>query len=164
MYRIRTEGYSKRDAVKRWHLPDRIFFACGACHILAYAFLERYAVAGAMRALWLKPQSGYTGNHIFVSHASGWVFDYHGYADLDRFLGHTFKRAQHFWPGWQASLEELPPEVLISEAKSKTYEGLWLREPGQFLYDALPRARAFLARFPDPPVTAPRPNNRHQRL
>jgi hypothetical protein len=22
----------------RWALPDRVFFACGACHILAYAF------------------------------------------------------------------------------------------------------------------------------
>jgi hypothetical protein len=28
-------------------------------------------------------------------------------------------------------------------------EGLWLREPNQFLYDALPRARAFLDRFGD---------------
>ncbi len=45
----------------------------------------------------------------------------------------------------------LPQDALISEAKSKTYDGLWLREPGRFLHDALPRARAFLCRFGPPP-------------
>jgi hypothetical protein len=44
----------------------------------------------------------------------------------------------------------LPPDVLVSEEKSRRYEGLWLREPRQFLHDALPRARAFLRRFPAP--------------
>ena len=41
-------------------------------------------------------------------------------------------------------------EVLVSEARSRTYDGLWLREPGQFLHNALPRAEAYLARFPAP--------------
>jgi hypothetical protein len=41
--------------------------------------------------------------------------------------------------------------VLISEKLSRQYEGLWLREPEQFLQDALPRASAFLQRFPPPP-------------
>jgi hypothetical protein len=50
-------------------------------------------------------------------------------------------------PGWSYSLVELPPDVLISEAKSRTYDGLWLRGPEQFLHDALPRAHAFLDRF-----------------
>jgi hypothetical protein len=30
--------------------------------------------------------------------------------------------------------------------KSRGYDGLWLREPGQFLHDALPRADRFLDR------------------
>jgi hypothetical protein len=41
MYQLRTKG-AKRDPIKRWALPDRVFFACGACHILAYAFLRAY--------------------------------------------------------------------------------------------------------------------------
>jgi hypothetical protein len=45
----------------------------------------------------------------------------------------------------------LPSNVLVSEARSRTYDGLWLREPGQFLHNALPRAQAFLDRFPPPP-------------
>ena len=148
MYQIRTQGYSKQDPEKRWALPDRVFFACGACHVLAYAFLARYGTAG-MKALWLKPKPGYTGNHIFVA-SEAWTFDYHGYVCRDGFLRHTFRRARHYWPGWSATLIELPRDVLISEKKSRLYQGLWLREPTQFLHDALPRANACLDRFPAP--------------
>lgn len=148
MYRIRTNGYSKDDPEQRWALPDRVFFACGACHVLAYAFLERHG-APEMKAVWLKPNSGLTGNHIFVA-TDAWAFDYHGYSERTRFLDHTYKRARRWWPGWSASLIELPPEVLVSEARSRTYDGLWLREPQQFLHDALLRARAYLDRFHAP--------------
>lgn len=146
MYQTRTPGYSKSDQIMRWALPDRVFFACGACHILAYAFLERY---GHLQhdVIWIRPTAGHTGNHIVVGRAD-WVFDYHGYSDRERFLRHTWKRARLRWPGWEATLVTLPRDALISEAQSRTFEGLWLREPGQFLHDALPRARRFLDRFP----------------
>jgi hypothetical protein len=35
MYKRRTPG-AKRDPEKQWALPDRVFFAAGACHILAH--------------------------------------------------------------------------------------------------------------------------------
>jgi hypothetical protein len=150
MYKVRTPGYSKKNLRQRWALPERVFFACGACHILAYAFLERYQMPRA-KAMWIKPRPDFWGNHIFVT-VDGWTFDYHGYSRLEAFLDHTWKRARHFWPGWDATLVQLPVEVLISESKSRAYDGLWLREPKQFLYDAMPRARAYLDRFPPPPV------------
>ena len=146
----RVEGFNKRDPLRRWDLPDRVFFACGACHILASAFLDRYG-ASNKRVLWLKPVPGFTGNHIFID-GIDWVFDYHGYSRREQFLAHTYRKAHRWWPGWQASLIELPREVLISEAKSRTYDGLWLREPGQYLHDAMPRARGYLDRFPSPPT------------
>jgi hypothetical protein len=146
MYQPRTPGYTKADPVMRWALPDRVFFACGACHILAHAFLEQY---GEHEITWIKPVAGHTGNHIFVGGAN-WVFDYHGYSDRKTFLRHTWKRAAQRWPGWDAALIRLPPDALISEAKSRTFEGLWLREPGRFLHDALPRALSYLKRFPSP--------------
>ena len=136
----------------RWALPDRVFFACGACHVLAYAFLERYGAAGR-RAVWIKPTAGFTGHHVFVA-GPEWAFDYHGYAEPARLLEHSFRKARHWWPGWEATLVELPAEVLVSEAKSRTFDGLRLREPGHFLFDALPRARAFLDRKPWPPDEA----------
>ena len=146
MYRI--EGFKKRDPILRWGLPDRVFFACGACHILAYAFLERFDLPSA-KALWLKPEPGFTGNHIIVAD-DDWAFDYHGYSRRSELLAHTRRKAARWWPGWQASLIPLPRDVLISESESQTYDGLWLREPRQFLHDALPRAHAYLARFPGP--------------
>lgn len=78
------------------------------------------------------------------------MFDYHGYSDPARYRIHTWRKARRWWPGWDATALELPADVLVSEAKSRTYDGLWLREPVAFLHDALPRARAFVLRFPPP--------------
>jgi hypothetical protein len=138
----------KKIPERRWALSDRLFFACGACHILTWAFLDRYRDAG-YRAVWIKPAEGYTGNHI-LSVNGNTCFDYRGYQRWDRIQAHTLDKGAEYWPGWSASFIDLPPEVLISTAKSKTYEGLWLREPDQYLHDALPRARAYLDRYPLP--------------
>lgn len=139
----------KEDPGRRWALPERVFFACGACHILAYAFLDAYPGAG-FTAIWIKPAPGYTGNHI-VAVRDDIAFDYHGYSSWIRLLSHTCRKARRWWPGWSCELVPLPNEVLISEAKSRTFEGLWLRQPDQFLHDAMPRARKYLSRFPPPP-------------
>jgi hypothetical protein len=149
MYQPRTPNYRKSNAEMRWALPDRVFFACGACHILAYAFLQRWGGPG-MQAVWIKPAPGHTGNHVFIN-GGEWVFDYHGYSPKRRFLAHIWRGARQRWPGWDGTFVELPPDVLISEQKSRTYDGLWLREPGQFLHDAMPRAEAYLDRFGSPP-------------
>lgn len=149
MYRVRTPGYSKNDPVLRWALSDRVFFACGACHILAYVFLERWGKPSDS-VWWIRPTPGFFGNHVFVTRGHR-VFDFHGWSNRDRFLVHTWRKAERFWPGRHADLVELTREVLVDEARSKAFPGLRLRAPGQFLHDALPRARRFLDRFPDPP-------------
>ena len=77
------------------------------------------------------------------------AFDYHGLTTEQRLLAFGFARGRRFFPGWDATLVDLPTEVLVSEQRSRQMEGLWLREPGQFLHDALPRARDFLDRFGD---------------
>ncbi|GAB2177968.1 hypothetical protein [Dongia sp. agr-C8] len=141
MYRLRPG--IKKNPEKRWALPDRVFFACGACHILAYAFLRRFPDRG-FRALWIKPAAGFTGNHIIAIDEGGLAFDYHGWSRFDRLMAHMQAKACRWWPGWNSTLIELPAEVLISEARSRTYAGLWLREPLQFLHDAMPRAERFI--------------------
>jgi hypothetical protein len=148
MYKLRTKG-AKRDPIKQWALPERVFFACGACHILAYAFLRAYPESGFI-PIWIRPAKGYTGNHILVVRDQ-LAFDYHGYSDVPKLLAHFKRRANRWWPGWDAELIKLPAEVLVSESKSRTYDGLWLKEPKQFLLDAMPRAERYLKRFPAPP-------------
>ena len=137
----------KDDPFRRWHRPDRHFFANGACQVLAFAFLERYPDLG-FHARWIKPTASVTGSHIYVADGVN-AFDYHGLTTEQRLLAFGFARARRFFPGWDATLLDLPTDVLVSERRSRQIEGLWLREPGQFLHDALPRARAFLDRFGD---------------
>jgi hypothetical protein len=137
----------KNDPVRRWHRPDRHFFANGACQVLAFAFLERYPELG-FHARWIKPAAGYAGNHIYVTDGTN-AFDYHGLTTERCLLAFDFKRARRFFPGWDAMPVDLPADVLVSEQRSHEIEGLWLREPKQFLHDALPRARTFLDKFGD---------------
>jgi hypothetical protein len=143
----------KDDPARRWALPDRVFFACGACHILAFAFLARYPGTG-FKPIWIKPRAGFVGNHIIVTDGEA-AFDYHGYSGLQALVAHARAKAGRWWSGWSADSIELPADVLVSEQKSRQYDGSWLREPRQFLHDALPRAQAFLARFRAPAARGP---------
>jgi len=140
----------KRTPQLQWALPDRIFFACGACHILAYAFLERFPDRG-FRALWMKPAAGFTGNHVVATDGKT-AFDFHGYCGWDRLLAHATRKNGQRMQGWSCKIIELPQDVLISERKSMTYDGLRLRGPEQYLHNALPHARAYLSRFEPPPL------------
>ena len=85
--------------------PDRRFFACGACHILAHAYLERFP-DGRFRPFWIRPRPGFTGNHVFVSDGET-VFDYHGYSAARAFLPHYARRAGRYYPGWDAEVVPL---------------------------------------------------------
>lgn len=148
MYMRRTQG-AKRDPVKQWRLPDRVFFAAGACHVLAAAFLREYPHAG-FHPIWIRPAAGHTGNHV-VTVRGDLAFDYHGYSDWRRLVAHYQRRASQWSPGWTGTLVPLAPDALTSAARSRTYDGLHLKEPRQYLYDAMPRAQAYLRRFPPPP-------------
>ena len=96
MYKRRTPG-AKRDPIKQWALPDRVFFAAGACHMLAYAFLEIYPGAG-FEPVWIRPGVGHTGNHIALVR-NEFVFDYHGFSVWSRYWAHTMRRANQWSPG-----------------------------------------------------------------
>jgi hypothetical protein len=151
MYKRRTPG-SKRDPVKQWALPERVFFAAGACHILAYAFLEAYPASG-FKPVWIRPGDGHTGNHIVVVRHEV-VFDYHGYSNWTAYWAHTSRRANQWWPGWNADIIEMRQEALVSNAHAGDYHGLRMKEPKHYLFNPLPRARQYLQRFP-PPSVAP---------
>jgi hypothetical protein len=134
----------KNNPEKRWALDDKTFFAAGACHILAYAFLEIFNEKN-FKAIWIKPINS-RGNHIIVSNEKV-VFDYQGYANHHNYFENLKKDWSGLYPEWDFTLVYLPKDVLISEEKSKKYNGLWLREPNDFLFDALPRALNYLNTF-----------------
>ena len=147
MYKRRTPG-AKRDPIKQWALPDRVFFAAGACHMLAYAFLELYPESG-FAPVWIRPVPGHTGNHIVLVRDAR-VFDYHGYSEWDCYWAHTIRRANQWWPGWAADMVHVRKQALVSRAHAREHSGLWMKEPQEYLGDPLVRARRYLQRFPPP--------------
>ncbi|MEM7207359.1 MAG: hypothetical protein AAF434_06025 [Pseudomonadota bacterium] len=78
------------------------------------------------------------------------VFDYHGYSHWPRYLERYKRKARQQFEAWDGMVKRLPVEVLISEEQSKRFDGLWLREPEQFLHNAMPRARKYLQKFQPP--------------
>ena len=147
MCKRRTSG-AKRNPAKQWKLPDKVFFAAGACHMLAYEFLDRYPKSG-FEAFWIRPIAGHTGNHIIVMR-NDTVFDYHGFSEWPRYWAHTLRRANQWWPGWSADLVSIHKEALVSRQCAREYQGLWMKEPQEFLFDPLVRARRYLQKFPAP--------------
>src|SRR5262249_30575248 len=119
-------------------------------HNVDYSKGRREKPESGFAPIWVRLAEGCAGSHILVVRGQ-LAFDYHGYSNLLRRLAHMKRKANRWWPGWDAELIELPAEVLVSESKSRTYHGLWLMEPKQFLFDALPRAENYLARFSAPP-------------
>jgi len=151
MYKRRTVG-AKRDPIKQWALPDRVFFAAGACHMLAYAFLELYPDRG-FESMWIRPRPGHTGNHIVLVR-NRLVFDYHGFSEWTRYWAHTMRRANQWWPGWSADVVPIRKQALVSRRHACDYDGLWMKEPQDYLFDPRARARRYLERFPAPPLSA----------
>lgn len=115
----------KETPLRRWNLPDRMFFACGACHILAHAFLERFASAG-FGPIWIRPRDWFTGNHVFVTN-SEIAFDYRGYVPQVRLADHYTKRARRLFPGWEADLVSVTVSLVDREGAKAI--GMDIREP-----------------------------------
>ena len=96
----------KQDPRKRWALPDEVFFAAGACHILAFAFLERFPNKN-FSPFWIKPLDGHRGNHIFVTDKNV-VFDYEGFTPFNQFIEKTEKQMRTMFYDWKYELVSLP--------------------------------------------------------
>jgi hypothetical protein len=135
---------AKRDLLRSWNRPDRPFFASGACHILAAAFVEAYPGAG-YRPIQIRPDAGHRGGHVIVSNGQT-VFDYHGFSDYEIFLAHYFSKVRRFIPGWQGTIVPL----MESPSGSIFCQREGCRMPHQFPCDPWPRAFSFLKRFSFP--------------
>jgi len=131
----------KRDPVRRWALPDRIFFGHGACHILAGVYLRRPPLAG-FRAERIIPAEGFAGNHVYVTDGTV-AFDYHGYSLRDRLLAHHRRVWSTIHPGWDGVIEAVDFDLLsTTELNQRKMLG-----PDQYLHDARARAERYIARI-----------------
>ena len=131
----------KKDPVRRWALPDRVFFGYGACHILAGVYLTDPPLPG-FRAERIIPIEGLAGNHIFLSDGV-LAFDYHGYCGRAKLVAHHRKGWTGLHAGWECTIE--PVEFDLLETSSPNDRKML--GPDQYLHDPIPRARRFLGRI-----------------
>jgi hypothetical protein len=130
----------KRDPLRRWTLPDRIFFGHGACHILAGVYLERPPLPG-FYAERIVPSDGFAGSHAYVTDGD-LAFDFHGYSVRSKLLEHHRRGWSGRQPGWDCVIETVDFDLLnTAELNRRKMMG-----PDQYLHNAIPRARRFIER------------------
>ena len=130
----------KKDPVRRWALPDRIFFGYGACAILAGVYLRDPPLAGAWHAERILPHAGHAGNHIYVTDGHR-AFDFHGYSCRDRLLAHHRRQWSAHSTGWDADIGVVDFDLLDTAALNARR----MLGPEQYLHDPIPRAVRFIA-------------------
>jgi hypothetical protein len=131
----------KKDPVRRWALPDRIFFGYGACHILAGVYL-RNPPFGGFYAERIIPAEGFVGGHAWVTDGTI-AFDYHGYSSRANLLAHHSRGWSERSLGWHCDLEIVDFDLLDTAELNKRK----MLGPDQYLHDAVPRARKFIDRI-----------------
>ncbi|MDX2005599.1 MAG: hypothetical protein SFU83_10015 [Meiothermus sp.] len=139
---LRRTPEEKRDINLSWARPDVHFFSAGACHILAFAFLEAYPVAG-FRPRFIRPQPGFGGSHVYVTDDQT-AFDAQGYilqAELLELHRAAMDAAE---PGWHADLLDVD-EPLAQFCAANNH-----RPPWDFPLGVWERAKRYLETFPAP--------------
>ncbi|KRA45576.1 hypothetical protein ASD80_04380 [Devosia sp. Root635] len=137
MYRLKPG--IKQNHMRRWALPDRVFFGHGACHILAGVYLADAPLSG-FHAERIIPRGDVPGGHMYVT--DGVIaFDYHGYSLRGRLLDHHRRSWSADYPGWDCDIERVDFPILGANALNARK----MLGPDQYLHDAVPRARAFVA-------------------
>jgi hypothetical protein len=132
----------KHDPVRRWGLPDRVFFGHGACAILAGVFLRDQSLPG-FHAERIIPGEGFSGNHIYATDGQV-AFDYHGYSRRSRLLiHHTAQWAAASPEGWNCALERVDFDLLDTVDLNRRK----MLGPDQYLNDPIARAQEFLGRI-----------------
>lgn len=131
----------KNQPIRRWNQTDRVFFGHVACHILAGICLSKPENV-AFRAIWIKPQDGLPGSHIFCMNKE-LAFDYHGYSNPEALYNHHAKGWRTIHSEWNATLEVVEFDLLSTHELNQRK----MRGPCQYHNDPIPRAHKFIERF-----------------
>lgn len=128
----------RTDQLLSWNRDDLPFFAAGACHILAFAFLATYPQAG-FHPIGLWPRAAHDPTHVYVTNRI-WAFDFDGWTPEAELLAVT-RAAEP-----EADYE---PRPILTDLQTfcRTHDH---RDRLHFAYDPWARALRYLAHFPAP--------------
>lgn len=124
----RTDA-ERADQFLSWQRDDRAFFAAGACHILAWAFMRLHPDSGFEVYALRRPGSRYS-SHVYVSDGT-WAFDYFGWTP-DAELRQAYQM--------EVSVVSVGLETFCAEN--------WHRLPEQYPHMPWDRAYAYIGGFP----------------
>lgn len=139
----------KIDMFKSWQRDDQAFFASGACHILAYLFVQLHHHEG-YNMVHIKPAEGFTGNHVFASNGV-WAFDHNGWVKEQELLTVTKNAFEERYPKW--SYEKIVIKY-STEAFMKFCIDNNHKLPWQYAYLPWERAYKYIGRFGDIPPSS----------
>lgn len=137
--RFRRTQAERVDQLLSWKRSDQAFFAAGACHVLAWVAVDRYASAG-FGIVGLRQLGEPYVSHVIISNGR-WAFDHDGWTPLPELLRATAEYEPD--PGW-----ELLPITSTLRHFCAAHKS---RMPAQYAHDPLPRARRYLRQRPRPP-------------
>ncbi|HWJ97993.1 MAG TPA: hypothetical protein VNQ33_07520 [Acidimicrobiales bacterium] len=145
--RFPRSAEERADPALAWRRSDEAFFASGACHILAFTFRDQHPDRD-LAIRFIDPADGFVGTHLYVVDG-GWALDFNGWTPEAELLAVTGAAWADAYSGWSYELRDIPAAV---DLEAFCADGL-RRAPRFYAHDPRPRARAYLARFPDrPPV------------
>lgn len=134
---FRRTPAERADQQLAWDRSDQAFFAAGACHILAWAFVADRPTFGiaALRKVGEKYPS-----HVIATDGT-WAFDHDGWTLEAELLAVT------------AEFEPRTPweQLIITEDLTTFCQNHNHRPPDMFAEDPWPRAMAYIAKFPPAP-------------
>jgi hypothetical protein len=142
MYRssaqFRRTPEERADQMLSWNRDDVRFFGAGACHILAFAFLEAYPEAG-FRTVGLWARGREHPMHTYVTDGE-WAFDFHGWTPVAELLAVTRDDEP------DADYEQRAIDIDLSSFCRKHRH----RDRSDYAFDPWERAKRYLAQFPAP--------------
>ena len=142
MYRpsaqFRRTPAERADQLLSWNRDNVPFFAAGACHILAFAFLETYPQAG-FHPVGLWPRGAANPSHVYVTNET-WAFDFDGWTPEAELLAVT-RAAEP-----DADYERRP---VLTDLRTFCHSHDHRDRP-HFAFDPWDRALRYLAQFPAP--------------
>ncbi|SOE13827.1 hypothetical protein SAMN06272775_4800 [Streptomyces sp. 2323.1] len=136
--RFKRTAEERRDQLLSWEREDVAFFAAGACHILAYAFMETYPEAG-FHAVGLWSRGARDPGHVYVTDGT-WAFDHDGWTPEPELLSVTRATTP------DADFRTGPVHGDLDAFCTRHHH----RPRGLFAFDPWERALRYLRRFPPP--------------
>jgi hypothetical protein len=134
----------RADKFLAWKRDDTAFFAAGACHILAFMFMELHSREKKYKIIGLKAKQDKYVHHVYVTDGI-WAFDHAGWTLEEELLRETKKANSEIDKDWDYE------KIEITEDLETFCKHQYHRPPSYFPYLPWERAYNYIKKFSSEP-------------